>query len=231
MDEKKQKMLDRIAKMMVKAKNKETPEEKTAYEMAVNLMVKYQIEETDLVFANVDTSEVYNDEEGLEILTDEYGKKDWVSYLATALAETFHCKPYINTYRGTIHFIGSAADIETCCYFAMVIHNYVESKAFEYAPDRVRKRRTFGIGAYMSIKERLNAMKEKMEKSVREAYSGSTDLMVIKDSLVEQEYDKYSKAVKMKPAKKSKAQHTDQDALRRGVKAGKEVPLHTALGD
>jgi len=230
MDAKKQAMLDKVAKMVnLSIDQKGTPEGDQARAMAVSLMAKYQIEETDLMFANVDTSEVFQDTDGLEILLDERGVKPWVQFTASVIATTFHCKVYLHSRRGTVHFIGSEADLETASYFMMMIHNHVEARSYEEYPNSYIKRRVFGLGAYDTIERRLSEMRKAMEKATKQAYSGGTDLMVVKDSLVEAEWDKFIAQSKVKKAKKTKITVSDRNAYEKGMAAGKSAPMNKGI--
>jgi len=232
MDQKKQGILNRIVKLLALSIDQQgTPEGDTAEDAAARLMMKYSISEAELQAAKFDSGneEVLEDEEGLDILFDEKRKvNQWFAQTAISIGSTFGCKVYLSSYKGTVHFVGLERDIETCTYFAVVLKNFMEAKAWELFPNSYAKRGDFYFGAWASIHDRLQSMKAAMKDVMEEHVNG--ELIVLKDQLVAKEYAALSERLgftKRKPPKVSK--NLNRDAYLAGAAAGKNAPMNLGI--
>ncbi len=181
----------KIALMLTLADGtKGTPEGDNARAHAIRTMAKFRIVEAEIDFGNKNNSAIYEDE--VDGLNDPGGHRQWVVDLARALANTFDCRYYMNTWKGTITFLGSEKDLITVTFFFENVLNHVNKGARKDWPaDRNwRKRNIFGTAAGVVIGDRLFAIKKAMDASIQKNYSGGSELMIIKMDLVNEEYGK-----------------------------------------
>ena len=233
MDEKKQEMMERIGKLLLLAADQDgKPEGENARAMASKLMAKYRIAESevDLKAGN----SIYEDKEGWEGLTDEFGKvRQWVSDLGSCLAKTFDCSIWRSPSTGTLHFIGTSSDIETVLYFMDVLYNHIEGSAWEVVPQESygNKRNIFGQSAVMIIRDRLNKMYAQM--AAETAYQGGNALVVVKNELVAKTASDIFKERGFVTSRNKHVKSTMRDAsiIAAGIAAGKSAPLNKAIGN
>lgn len=232
MDEKKQAILNRIVKALALAVDrKDTPEGRNAELVAARLMAQYSITETEVKFAKAESndSSVFHDEEGVDLVTQANGKFNyWAMCLCGVIADTFHTKMYHK--RNSVHYIGSEADIETCLYFTVVLQNFVEAKAYENFPKSMAKRYDFWHGAAVSIADKLRAMKKDMEEEIQQNYQGAYALVVVKDALVEKEFNLITKDMK-RTKKRAVSKNMDRDAYMKGIAEGKKASLNLGISE
>lgn len=233
MSEDKQKVLDKLAKLMTLGKAEaHNPEGQAALRMAAKLMARHQIEESeiDLREGKVSGTTIFEDEEGWEGLCDQGGKRQWVAWLAVSIADTFNAKIYTSTYQGTVHFLATASDLETCLYFMDVIFSHVEKEARKACPKpgQWKDRNVFGQAAWSEIDQRLREMKKEMDEAVKE-YSGGYDLMVLKDNVVSEAVEDIFKSRGYIKAKNTAVNSSNEKLKNLGRIAGKNCPLNRAI--
>ena len=203
-ESRKQEMMDKVAHCLNLSKDQEgTPEGEAAMEMAMKLMAKYRIAETELDFGNKNNSDIFENE--LDGLNDKGGHRQWVLDLGNSLCSTFDCKMYFSSWKGTMTFVGTEADLITVEYMFETVLNHVNRGARDMWPNDInwRKRNIFGSAAMLVIADRLWKIKSEMKKAEKEAYSGGTDLMVVKNDLVSKKYDEITASFKMVSRKKT----------------------------
>lgn len=230
MDEKKQEVMEKIAKLLTLAEDQSgKPEGESARAFASKLMAKYRIAESEIDLGQ-DGNGIFHDEDGWEGLNDQGGKRQWVADLAWYLADTFDCRNYISTYRGTVHFIGTEGDIETVLYFMDIVFGHIEKEARKICPkpEQYRKRNVFGQAAVLVIRDRLAELKATMKKEVAE-YSGGYELMVVKGDLVNKTAEDYFGKQGMKNARNTSVNSQDRRLILAGMTAGRTAPLNRAL--
>jgi hypothetical protein len=237
MEENKQKILDRIAKLLTLAADQYgKPEGDTAKKLASSLMAKYRIAESEVDLSTKSSSDIVEDGEGWIGLCDQGGKRQWVADLGRYLAKTFDCRMYININQGTVHFIGTIGDVETCLYFMDIVFGHIERKARLEIPSANgwKKRNIFGQAAMSIIRVRLEEMERGMRQEMTEHYSGGTSLMVVKNQLVNKTYDEIAKEMGFTNSKRRDVKMgnpTDHRIIIAGMEAGKSAPLNIAIGN
>lgn len=232
MDEQKQAVLEKIAKLLSLSADQEgKPEGILAREMASKLMAKHRIAESEIDMSSKSADDVFEDEDGWDGLCDQGGKRQWVADLAWWLADTFDARMYLRAGTGTIHFLGTLSDIETCLYFQDVVYSHIEKAARKMypKPDEWKKRNVFGQAAMSEVSNRLYEMKKAMQDEIRENYSGGTELMILKNDIVKKTVDDLFKDRGMGPSRNSSVNSNDQRAISAGRAAGRTAPLNRAI--
>ena len=233
MEEKKQAILDRISKLLTLARDPNNEHESdNARKMASKLMAKYRIAESEIDLSSKSSSDIFEDEEGWEGLCDEGGKRQWVSSLGGAIARTFDCSMWINSQKGTLHFIGTSSDLETVLYFMDSVYGHIEREARKMMPrpDLWKKRNVFGQAAEMEVSYRLADMKRQMDQETKSSeYVGGYDLMIIKNDLVQTTAKEIFKERGFGFAKNNFVKSNDSRIINAGREAGKRAPLNLAI--
>jgi hypothetical protein len=235
MEENKEKILDRIAKLLTLAEDqKDKPEGDTARKLASKLMAKYRIAESEVDLSNKNSSDIVEDGQGWVGLNDEGGKRQWVADLGGYIAKTFDCKLWMSCWEGTIHFVGTEGDVETCLYFMDVVFGHVEreSRKILPKPEQWKKRNIFGQAAVYEISIRLYEMEKNMKQEMKEHYSGGYDLMVVKGDLVTKAYADIYKERGLGRGKRKDikmSSNANRGIVMAGAMAGKTAPLNKAL--
>ena len=233
MDAAKEAVLEKLAKLMTLGKAEaHTPEGQSAMRMAAKLMAKHCIQESeiDLKEGNVNGQTIFEDEDGWEGLNDQGGKRQWVASLAAAIGGTFGGRCWINPGKGTIHFLATASDLETCLYFMDIVYSHIEREERKECrkPEQWRERNIFGQAAFEEVSIRLWEMKREMDKAVS-TYSGGTDLMVIKNDLVTTTVDELFKERGFGASKSNWIKSSNKNLIQKGRIAGKNAPLNRAV--
>lgn len=234
MNSEKQAILDKLAKLMTLSMDQAgKPEGISARNMAAKLMAKWSIAESEIDLEagkGTGSGTIFEDEDGWEGLCDQGGKRQWVASLAGSIATVFGGRYYINTYNGTVHFLATAGDLETCLYFMDVVFSHIEKAARKACPKVAdyRKRNVFGQAAWEEVHYRLMEMKREMDSAIGE-YQGGSALMVVKNDLVTKTVDQLFKERGMGSSKSKWVNSTDQNLIGAGRKAGKSAPLNRAV--
>ena len=226
--ERKQEMMDKVASCLSLATDQAgTPEGIAAMNMATKLMAKYRIAETMLDFGNKNQSEVFGNE--VDGLNDQGGRRQWVLDLGQALCSTFNCKQYFSSYKGTITFIGTEADLVTVEMLFETVLNHINRGARAMWPkdQSWKKRNIFGTGAVQVVADRLYQIKCEMQKEFRAAYAGGTDLVVVKDALVAKEFEEATKH--MHTAKRKNVNLSDRTTYIAGRINGESASLNQQI--
>lgn len=228
MNEDKQKILDRVAKLMNLGKDQAgTPEGESALKMASVLMAKHRIKESEI---DMSTDSLLED--FVEGYTDQGGWRQWVVDLSSAIANTFDCKFFYRATKYedgqfTLTFIGTDSDVETSIYLTEVVMHHIETKAYDMWPAERnwRKRNEFGQAAVMVVSERLRSMKAEMTKVEEEV--DCRDLVVQKKSKIEQAWKESGRELKNGRRKDQKLR--DRKTWLAGMKAGETAPLNRGI--
>jgi hypothetical protein len=209
------------------------PEGQAAMRMAMREMAKHSIQESEIDLekgrGTVGTT-IFEDEDGWEGLMDEGGKRQWVSSLASSIARTFSGRVWIDTYKGTVHFLATAGDLETCLFFMDVVYSHIERAARKECPKVKdwKKRNVFGQAAWEEVNNRLREMKREMDSAVGE-FAGGSELMVVKGDLVQKTTDQLFKERGFGSSSARFLKSNDQRLINAGRVAGKSAPLHRAI--
>lgn len=233
MDQAKEAVLEKLAKLMTLGRAEaHNHEGQAALRMAAKLMAKHQIEESeiDLKEGQANGQTIFEDEDGWEGLNDQGGKRQWVSWLAGSIAQTFNGRHWIDTYRGTIHFLATASDLETCLYFMDVVYSHIEKEARKACPkpSQWKDRNVFGQAAWEEVNLRLIEMKRQLDGAIKE-YSGGYDLVVVKDALVKETVDDLFKSRGFGTSKSNAVKSNNMNLIAKGRIAGKTAPLNKAI--
>lgn len=169
---------EKIQKLLALAKDASDEESHTAMLQARKLMLKYQIDERDLVQTvekNVVNEKVYRN----KLIW-------WHKKLASIIAHHFRCSPYINnfsSYDAEIRFVGLEEDVE----IATMVYNFARasihyhSKTFLLRPEIKRKWKRKHQFKNDYIHGYLAGLQRKfLEQNKRE----SLELVIVQDALV-----------------------------------------------
>jgi hypothetical protein len=227
MEEEKQKIIDRIQKCLLLAKDQDgTPEGEVAKKTAAMLMAKYRIHETevDLETDNfiMDTFEYWND--GAK-------RPQWPGSIVSTFCHVFDCKTVFREYpdRTEWEIIGTFSDVETTVYFIDVVSAHIEKKAKEQFPQKSfsGKRNQFGNVAAIVIWERAWELKKQMDTTIHED-EGCTSLVIQKTKEVKEAVEELYPNMKKRKGKK-KDLPDDKKTWEAGRKAGESAPLNFAI--
>jgi hypothetical protein len=225
MDENKQKMIDKILKLLElgSEKNPNEHERNLAADTAAKLMAKYSIEFIDLK----------NGKPKEEIFGNEYVKGmsakyfTWEGDLATYIIGAFDGKIVFRNYLdGTWSacFIGTKSDVEIATFFFKYLRRTVGKAADGYS--RLKKEReTFATGMVMQIGKRLNDLYKKREEFIP---SDCKDLVVIKKEGVTDYMKKLFPHVRTGKANRPSG---SREAWAKGAQAGQKVNLSRPIGN
>jgi hypothetical protein len=228
MEENKQAIMDKIAKMLILAKDQSgTNEGKNALKLASKLMAKHRIQESE-----IDLEQDALAEDRIMNAKDKGGWRQWIVSLSACLAKTFDCQTHFNNgYREefSITFVGTVSDVETCTYFQEIVVDHVERGAWGlWSSERNwRKRNEFGQGAIYAVNQRLTEMKKAMTKEEKDMGLRCTDLVIAKNEVVVSAYeDAYPD---LKTAKNRNVKITSRKNWMAGIEAGKNAPLSKGI--
>ena len=228
-ESRKQEMMDKVVHCLNLSKDQEgTPEGDTALKMAMKLMAKYRIAETELDFGNSNSSDVFENE--VDGVNDKGGRRQWVLDLGNALAGTFDCRMYFSEWKGTLTFVGTEADLITVEYLFETVLNHINRGARGMWPNDInwRKRNVFGTAAMQVVSTKLWDIKNAMKKEEKAAYAGGTDLVVVKNALVNKEFEDITAS--FKSAKRKKTDMSDRKTWMAGRANGEAISLNQQIG-
>ena len=227
MKEEKEKIIEKIQKILIQAKDQaDTPEGKTFKRHAALLMAKYRIEETEIDLETdnfiLDTFEFYNDRKI---------QPQWVGTITSIFARTFDCQNIFRRCGDYVEyeFIGTFSDVETCLYFTEVVCNHIEKECFETFPQKTysKKRNQLGNVAAEVIWNRAWELKNDMDTSIHEDEK-CTALVVQKKEEIQDAVDELYPNLKSSRYKK-KDMPSDQKTLAKGRAVGESAPLNFAI--
>ncbi len=227
MKDEKQKIINKIQKILIQAKDQEdTPEGKTFKRHAAMLMAKYRIQETEL---DLETDNFIADV--YEFLNDRKKQPQWVPEIVSTFAYTFDCKMVYRRKWDSVEYelIGTFSDIETALYFIEVVCNHIEAETFETFPQKTywKKRNQLGNVAAQVIWNRAWELKSQMDSSIHEDES-CTALVIMKKEEIQDAVDELYPNLKVGRKKKTDLP-TDQRTWDRGRAAGESAPLNFAI--
>jgi len=229
MNEEKQKIIDKLAKVLTLAEDqKGTPEGESALRKASAMMAKHRIKESEV---DLSTDSLAEDE--IECAMDRGGWRQWVVQLSCALAGTFDCKSFFKHSRNSfsVNFIGTTSDVETCSFFQEIVLDHIERGAWEMWPSNRnwRKRNGFGQAAVSVIINRLIKMKAEMDCKEWQMGSTCTDLVIVKQDTVAAAYE--AAYPKLKKTRGKAITISDRKTQLAGKRAGETAPLSRGLTD
>lgn len=227
MKEDKKKIIEKISKILIQAKDQEgTPEGDTFKKHAALLMAKYRIQETEVDLSTdnfiLDTFTFYMD-----------GSKhpQWVPSIVSTFAHTFDCKVVVRTKYDCKEWelIGTFSDVETALYFIEVVCGHIEREAYKMFPQKTfsGKRQQFGNVAASVIWDRAWELKNQMDETIH-ADSDCTALVIVKEKEIQSALDElYPNLPEGKSVKKDLP--FDKKTWDAGRKAGESAPLNFAI--
>ena len=225
--EEKKKIIEKIQKIMIQAKDQEgTPEGNTFKRHAALLMAKYRIQETEIDLETdnfiLDTFKFYKD-----------GSKhpQWVGSIVSTFAHTFDCKVIFREryeYKEW-ELIGTFSDVETSLYFIEVVCGHIERECYANFPQKTYsgKRQQLGNVASAVIWERAWELKNQMDETIH-ADANCTALVVVKEKEIQEAVEEMYPNLK-KGRSKKKDMPTDRKTWEAGRKAGESAPLNFAV--
>ncbi len=227
MQEDKQKIIDKIGKILIQAADQEgTPEGDTFKRHAAMLMAKYRIHETEV---DLETDNFIMDT--FEFYKDGTKRPQWVSSVVSVFCKTFDCKVLFRKFPEYTEWevIGTFSDVETTLYFIDVVTAHIEQKAWEAFPQKTYsgKRNQFGNVAAGVIWERAWELKNQMDTTIHED-EGCTALVVQKEKEIQEAMDEMYPNLTSSRAKK-KDMPSDKKTWDAGTAAGKSAPLNFAI--
>lgn len=227
MKEEKQKIIDKIQKMLLKAKDQEdTPEGNTAKNMACRLMAKYRIKESEI---DLDTDSFVKTD--FTFMKDIQKVPQWVDQIVAMFCNTFDCRNIYRQYtdRNVYEIIGTFSDVETVYYFVEVVCHHIQEEALEMWPAERnwRKRNQLGNVAAEVIWNRLWELKTEMDKTIHED-ENCTALVIRKTEEIRDAIQELYP--NLKKGKSKKLDMPDDSAtLKAGMEAGESAPLNFAI--
>lgn len=226
--EKKQKMMEIVAKLLLLSMNDGATEAEKANAgaKARAIMLKYGIAQAEAMGKK--TADDLNGDTNRQDL-ETFDGADWEVMLAAGIATGFDCTcvtPYNNA---KVYFVGMKDDLELVIYFYNRLLRYIYSAGQKEYPQtsHVKKRQSYCYGMESKVCMRLKDLYKKVKE---EMPTECKALMVIKKDAV-------SKRVRREfgPLGNGKAtQRPDMDAYYKGMKDGDKVSLHsnkTRVGD
>lgn len=227
MKEKKRKIIEKIQKILIKAKDQEgTPEGDTFKRHAALLMAQYRIEETEI---DLKTDNFVLDT--FEFHADNGHIPQWPHSLVSMFCYTFDVKCVFRTYkdRKEWEIIGSFSDVETTIYFIEIISAHIEKSAWDTwnGKRHYKKRNQFGNVATNVVWGRLYELKQQMDSEIHEN-EGCTALVLKKAEEVENAVNALYPNARVVEMDKDDMP-TDTKTIESAIKAGESAPLNFAI--
>ncbi|MDP8268239.1 MAG: DUF2786 domain-containing protein [Candidatus Tenebribacter davisii] len=229
MNEDKQKIIDKISKILCQAKDQEgTPEGDTFKRHAAMLMAKYRIQETEV---DLETDNFIADT--FKFYKDGTKRPQWVSSVVSTFCATFDTKVIFRKFYDYTEWevIGTFSDVETTLYFIDVVTAHIEKEAWKFFPQKTYsgKRNQFGNVAASIIWERAWELKSQMDETIH-AQEGCTALVVVKEKEIQEAMEEMYP--NLRAGRRSKTDMpSDKKTWDAGKAAGKSAPLNFAIGD
>ena len=237
-DEKFKQVIEKIKKCFALSKSDNENEAALALENARRMMLKYNIEQSDLV---------KNDVEDIEEIDFELASKfnTPATQLAYWVGKAFMVRPIImknktgyHKVSSKIRFIGATSDLSAGTYIWSYLLNIIENKSQEYylsvkhtkakwAPLEAKKVKSdYAYGFVVSLSEKLKAMEE--ERKVKNPYEEqiSNALVVVKDSLITKYIN--DSLGKLKTQKSSITYNKNH--MEAGYSEGERTGIHKGVG-
>lgn len=242
----KDRIIDRIRKLMALSSSPEPGEAESAANMATRLMEQYEIGMADLRTGKRTGDSLI--EESVQAAKRRLG--DWEGTLAVYISRTFDCQVVAGSSPTTplgahLSFLGYEADVQLSLYFFKYLRRVVgrnSSKVLEKEKKKFKElfphahgrkahsygeaeARSYAFGMVSTLKDRLDLIYQKKEEMHQQA--GTTDIVLAKKSAVEeffkQKYPHTSKTFGNKRMGSSKA-------YRQGASDGQKVQLNRPVG-
>ena len=227
MKEEKKRIIEKIQKILLLAKDQEgTPEGDTAKRQAALLMAKYRIEETEV---DLETDNFILDT--FEYPRDGKDVPQWVGRMVGVFCWCFDTEAVgRRTYEGyEWEIIGTFSDVETTLYFIEVASHHIKKAAWEAWPSKRtwRKRQQLGNEAVDVLWDRVWELKDQMDKTINEDANCSALVVRKKDEIRAAVEEMYPNLRKARSRKIDRA--TDEKTRRAGRKAGETCPLNLGI--
>lgn len=211
--EKRDKMIEKIKKMMSLAENNPSEEEAiSAALQAHRLMAKYNIHEDDLLEGIEDSIE--------SVITAQKHNSclhSWRKQLSVIVAGAFRCKAYM--YGKDVVFRGYKTDADLALDVYMMLYEIGDKLGSKEYRKQIEDKGT-GKGAY-------NSFVYGFLKGVKDAFDQQcTALMLVTPESVEKDWEKFSSDFK---TSKAKCVRVNKDQYERGYNEGKSVVKSRAI--
>ena len=225
MDERKQKILDRIKKVMAMANDNggNEAEKALAFEKMGEMLERHNIS-----ISEVESKENL-DESIIQVTIDGVTKqcRRWEFSLSGSIARSFDCEVVGSDLRGDygnwrINFIGHTQDIENVMYFYRYLTRYI-GKLSQKQFSRENDRKSYAFGMVSTLDKRLYDLVKGRTKVQVE--TGTMALVVVKKAAVTK------KLADLFPNRRSTGgiKIGNHDAYAKGNKDGENVPLSRAV--
>ena len=227
MKEEKKRIIEKIQKIMIQAKDQEgTPEGDTFKRHAAVLMAKYRIQETEI---DLETDNFILD--CFRFQNDGAKRPQWVGMVVSIFARTFDCKVIFREHYDFTEWelIGTFSDVETSLYFVEVVCAHIERECWNTFPQKTYsgKRQQLGNVAAEVIWNRAWELKSQMDETIH-ADSDCTALVIVKEKEIEDAvHEMYPNLKKTKGKKRDMP--NDKKTWDAGRKAGESAPLNFAI--
>ena len=224
MDEKKQKMVERVLKLLElgDADNNSNPNEReSAMRMAAKLMAEHAIDFVDLRDGQKKDETFIT----IDIVSASTQKVSWQAALAAAIARTFDCKVISRAGREkwTLTFVGMKSDLEIATFFYKSLRRTV-GRMGETTYEKVADRNTYCYGMVLTIADRLTDLFARRAEFIP---SDCRDLVLVKT----QELDKHYKNLFPNAVNSRKTTLSgSKDSFEKGKADGKKVALNRPIG-
>jgi len=227
MEDRKQKLIEKIQKILIHAKDTEgTPEGDTFKRQAAILMTKYRIKETEL-----DLEEANFIYDTFEFWADGKVVPEWVGDVVALFCSVFDGKNVYRKYHDRYEWeiFGTFSDVETILYFVEVVTAHIEFEAYKTWPQKTYrgKREQFGNAAFLTLYDRAMDLKNQMDQTLHED-ENCTALVVKKAEEVSEAMHEFYPNLKYSKKRKRNLPE-DKKTLSAGKKAGETAPLNFAI--
>lgn len=213
-EEKREKMIEKIKKMMALAENNPSEEEALAAALqAHKLMAKYNIHEDEVALEEVkeDITSIFTEQKYNSHL------KAWRKQLGAVVAKAFRCKCYISGH--DVVFRGYREDAQIALEVYLMLYNVGDSIAKKA---KIAKKKSIGTqkGAYNSVAVGfLHGVNDSFNEQCKA-------LMIITPKEVEEEWKQFSAGFK---SSKSHLSVVDADLYKKGYTEGKNAVKSRAI--
>jgi len=232
-EEKQDKLIDRVRKLLALSKSPNEHEAALAMEKAQYLLKEYNITLTELEVKTF-----------VERKVEVKGKlAKWQAHLASAVATGFDAKVYLIGTRYIV-FVGTKVDAEVAQYAfvyllatvkALVseyvkeirkpkgVHAVLAAMGVEFDKKPVKNATSYAYGVVLALETKISEFARKKSETV--APIGSMDLITIKDRELQAFWDKkFSDAGVF-----STKQQLDDEAFKKGHADGKDIQIHRGI--
>ncbi len=228
------KILDQIKKLFALSKSNNPNESALAFSKAQELMLKYNIEQSNLVKDQIEDIIEIDFEMSKRFTAPNESLAYWIG-------EAFFCKPIkIRGLHTKLRFIGTKSDIAVASYIYDFVMNLSEKYAVDYVNDLKKKnpnkdwrgkvakiKQDHSFGFIVAITEKLKKIKEEKMMNNHPEIVVQNALMVVKNDLISQYIANQYK--NLREGNKNNTVSYNKRHFENGFEKGEKTGLHKGL--